>query len=213
MTFDVFTIGHSTQDSVQFLKHLKRYNITVVADVRSTPFSRHNPQFNRENLRLELKESGILYLFMGKELGARSDDECCYVNDKVRYDLLAQTALFQSGILRVLDGAQKYRIALMCAEKDPLDCHRTILVARELAKYGMQVRHILEDGSVETHSQAMSRLVARLGISSADMFRSDEATFEEAYNRQADRIAFSRKSLKSKDAELSGAIVKQSRYR
>lgn len=193
MNSDIFTIGHSTQTSTQFLQRLKRHAITAVADVRSAPYSRHNPQFNREELRSALKAEGIRYVFLGKELGARSDDECCYVNEKVQYHLLAQTKLFQAGISRVIEGAESFKIALMCAEKDPLDCHRTILVTRELVKLGRNVKHILADGSLETHSHAMSRLVDQLGISDQDMFRSSEETVNEAYDKQADRIAYDRK--------------------
>lgn len=212
MAFDIFTVGHSTQSGAQFIERLKHHGIMVVADVRSAPYSRHNPQFNREALRSELKEHGIRYLFMGKELGARSEDECCYVGDKVQYDLLARTTLFQSGVSRVLDGSEKYKIAMMCAEKEPLECHRTILIARELERRGARVVHILEDGSAEAHPCTMLRLVDRLGISSADMFRSERATLEEAYSRQADRIAFNRGSSRSENDDWSASMTRQSRY-
>lgn len=206
MNSDIFTIGHSTQSSVQFLQRLKRHAITAVADVRSAPYSRYNPQFNREELRDTLKAEGISYVFLGKELGARSDDECCYVNDKVQYALLAQTELFRTGILRVIEGAERFKIALMCAEKDPLDCHRTILVTRELVKLGRNVKHILADGSLETHSHAMSRLLDQLGLSGQDMFRSVEETISEAYEKQADRIAYDRKASRVPAPQYSDAV-------
>lgn len=212
MNSDIFTIGHSTQSSTQFVQRLKRHAITAVADVRSAPYSRHNPQFNREELRSVLKQEGIRYVFLGKELGARSDDECCYVNDKVQYRLLAQTELFRSGVSRVIEGAESFRIALMCAEKDPLDCHRTILVTRELVKLGHDVTHILADGSLETHSQAMSRLINQLGLSGQDMFRSVEETMNEAYDKQADRIAYDRKENRVSDAHHSDGLRYEERY-
>jgi uncharacterized protein (DUF488 family) len=193
MSGDVFTIGHSTQSSDEFIRRLQQHGVTAVADVRSVPYSRRNPQFNREHLRAALKPHGIRYVFLGKELGARSDDECCYVGDKVRYGLLARTELFKSGVERVLEGARAYRIALMCAEKDPLDCHRTILVARELVRHGCSVQHILGDGALESHLDALSRLVKQLRLDdSQDMFRSREMTFDEAYDKQAERIAYDR---------------------
>lgn len=212
MNSDIFTIGHSTQSSTQFLQRLKRHAITAVADVRSAPYSRHNPQFNREELRNTLKAEGIRYVFLGKELGARSDDECCYVNDKVQYRLLAQTNLFRAGIARVVEGAESFRIALMCAEKDPLDCHRTILVARELVKLGRNVKHILADGSLETHSHAMSRLINQLGFSGQDMFRSAEETINEAYDKQADRIAYDRKENRVFTSQNSDALHYEERH-
>jgi uncharacterized protein (DUF488 family) len=194
MTHNIYTIGHSTQPVERFVSLLLRHGITAVADVRSAPYSRHNPQFNREELRTVLKEKGIKYVFLGKELGARSDDDCCYVDEKVQYSLLAKTPLFQSGIGRIIDGAESHKIALMCAEKDPLDCHRTILVARELVNIGCRLIHILVDGSLESHSEAISRLIERFGISKDDMFRSYDIAISEAYEKQADLIAYDRKT-------------------
>lgn len=193
MNIDIFTIGHSTQSTGQFVRRLQDHRITAVADVRSTPYSRRNPQFNKEELGQALKANDIRYVFLGKELGARSDDECCYRGGKVQYSLLAKTDLFKSGIARVVEGAESYRIALMCAEKDPLECHRTILVARELVNHGYGIQHILVDSSLESHSDALSRLIKLLGMGNTeDLFRSPEMTRSEAYERQAERIAYDR---------------------
>lgn len=195
MNATIFTIGHSTQSRNELIDRLRMHGITALADVRSVPYSRRNPQFNREDLRLALKAQGVRYVFLGKELGARSEDECCYVSDKVSYQLLERTELFKSGVARVLEGARTYKVAMMCAEKDPLDCHRTILVARELARRGCNTQHILMDGSLESQSEALTRLVKQLRLDAAeDMFRSREMTFEEAYDRQAERIAYDRRA-------------------
>lgn len=194
MSCEIFTVGHSTQSSERFMDMLLRHGITAIADVRSAPYSRHNPQFNREELRATLKAEGIRYVFLGKELGARSEDECCYVDDKVSYKLLAKTELFQAGIARVIEGAAQYRIALMCAEKDPLDCHRTILVSRELVDHGCNVKHILAGGLLESHADAMNRLVSRMGLAEADMFRSHTTPTDEAYERQGELIAYDRRA-------------------
>jgi uncharacterized protein (DUF488 family) len=190
---DIYTVGHSTHSSDQFMRLLQLHGITGVADVRSTPFSRRNPQFNRDALRATLNSAGIEYLFLGKELGARSEDDSCYVDAKVQYSLLAKTRLFESGIERVVDAARVRRIALMCAEKDPLECHRTILVARRLVHAGFKVMHILADGAIETHDEATARLIGRSRLGGEDLFRSGELIADEAYDRQADRIAFRRK--------------------
>jgi len=133
----IFTIGHSTHPAERFIALLKQHDITALADVRSKPYSRMNPQFNREDLKKALSESGIAYVFLGKELGARTEDRSCYHEGKVQYGRLAQTELFRHGLDRVQEGAKKYRIALMCAEKDPLVCHHTILVARHLETLGL----------------------------------------------------------------------------
>jgi len=192
MSQTIYTIGHSTHTIDAFISLLIPHRITAIADVRSTPYSRRNPQFNREDIRAALKTHGIQYVFLGKELGARSDDECCYVNDKVRYSLLAQTPLFKSGIERLLDGARSHRIALMCAERDPLDCHRTILISRELVLCGANILHILSNGSIESHDDALRRLVGRLKLGAEDLFRSQGISVDEAYEKQADRIAYDR---------------------
>lgn len=207
MHSEVFTIGHSTHSIEKFIDLLSTHGIQVVADIRSSPFSKFNPQFNRENLQNSLKASGIRYVFLGKELGARSDDQACYVADKVQYDRLAKTPLFQSGLGRVIEGANNYRIALMCAEKDPLDCHRTILVARELLKRGMTITHILEDGSIEYHTESISRLVKSLGMSLDDMFIPRDDIIEQAYNRQANRIAYDQSEWQSKCSPERNELV------
>ena len=174
MERQVFTIGHSTQAAERFIMLLNKHGITAVADVRSTPYSRMNPQYNREDLRTALNDAGISYAFLGKELGARSDNKACYHDGKVQYGLLAQTDLFRHGIDRVREGTQNFRIALMCAEKEPLECHRTILVARELERAGLEVQHILGDGRLESHVEAMNRLVRLLHLPEGDMFSSRE---------------------------------------
>ena len=166
--------------------------MTAIGDVRSKPYSRMNPQFNREGLQAALREKGIAYVFLGKELGARSEDASCYQNGKVQYDRLAETELFQHGTKRVREGAAKYRIALMCAEKEPLDCHRTILVARHIVATGFEVQHILGDGQLEGHEEALGRLVRQLHLPEGDMFSAQQEVFQEAYRLQGDRIAFAR---------------------
>lgn len=198
MLSEVFTIGHSTHSIEKFITLLSTHQIQAVADVRSSPFSKFNPQFNRESLQKYLKASGIRYVFLGKELGARSEDPACYVADKVQYDRLAKTTLFQSGLDRVIEGANNYRIALMCAEKDPLDCHRTILVAKELTKRGLTITHIIEDGSLESHTDSISRLIASLGMPFDDMFISRDEIIEQAYTKQANRIAYDQSEWQSK---------------
>ena len=197
----VYTIGHSTNSIDEFIGSLKQHGITAVADVRSAPYSRFNPQFNRETLLKKLQDCGIKYVFLGKELGARSDDPSCYRDSKVRYDLLAETDLFKDGLERVKAGAQDYRIALMCAEKDPLDCHRTILVARKLVEQGLTVKHILADGGIESHEEVLDRLLDLVGLGSPDFFRTKEDAIREAYEKRGEAIAYSEADAKAGDDE------------
>ena len=190
---ELYTIGHSTHTLDRFIELLYIHEITAVCDVRSYPYSKFNPQFNRETLQTELKRHGVVYVFLGKELGPRSDDPACYVKGKVDYNRLSQAGLFQEGLGRVRQGMKSYRIALMCAEKDPVMCHRTILVCRRLRAEGMRVRHILDDGSIEENDQAIKRLMELLKLPERDLFHSPEEMIERAYDLQGDRIAFVKK--------------------
>lgn len=186
----VLTIGHSTHALDAFMALLKQHTVTALADVRSAPFSRFNPQFNKDALDRELKTHGIKYVFLGRELGARSDDPSCYENGRVQYGRLARTELFIQGIARVMKGAGEHRIALMCAEKEPLECHRTLLVARALDEQGVEVVHILGDGRLESHSAAMERLLDLTGLPHDDLFRSRADLVAEALARQEEKVAY-----------------------
>jgi uncharacterized protein (DUF488 family) len=190
MQEEVFTIGHSTHPQERFIDLLLRHGITALCDVRSQPYSRVNPQFNREELKNSLRRCGIKYVFLGKELGARSENPACYEHGKVQYERLAQTDLFRRGLERVKKGMKDYRLALMCAEREPLECHRTILVARNLVALGVEVRHIHADGKLETHRDTLSRLARMLRLPEDDMFRSGEELLADVYRRQEERIAY-----------------------
>lgn len=186
----IYTIGHSTHPEEHFVGLLLSHGITAISDVRSKPYSRVNPQYNREELKQTLRIHGISYVFLGKELGARSDDPSCYEYGKVQYDRLAQTQLFQSGIERILIGKKKHRIALMCAEKEPLHCHRTILVTRHLVAAGGKVQHIHANGELESQEEVLRRLMLQLGMPETDMFKSRTDLEREAYERQEQRISY-----------------------
>jgi len=199
----IYTIGHSTHEIENWISLLKRHCIDAVADVRSVPYSRRQPQFNRENLIDSLKKHGIAYVFLGRELGARTDDPECYEDGRVKYRLLAKTKLFKEGIERVRSGSNHRNIALMCVEKDPLDCHRTILVARELIRTGSDVAHILVDGRVKSHSAVMKCLLEQLGADrQRDLFLTEEQLMDEAYDAREQRIAYSGEESARKAQEV-----------
>ena len=186
---EILTIGHSTHGSDQFLALLRTHGVTAVADVRSQPYSRHTPQFNQRALASSLRRHGIQYVFLGRELGARSNDPTCYVDGRVQYGRLARSDAFKAGMERVLDGAQRERVALMCTERDPLDCHRTVLIARHLETRGATVTHIRADGSIETHCDAMDRLLQQLGMQ-ASLLRTRDEQIDDALALQEIRIAY-----------------------
>jgi uncharacterized protein (DUF488 family) len=190
MSNPVYTIGHSSHSIEKLIELLALHEISAVADVRSQPFSRLHSQFNRDQLEPALKKSHIAYVFLGRELGARTEDRSCYVDGKVQYDRLAKTAPFQEGLARVAAGAGRRRLTLLCAEKDPLTCHRAILVCRHLESNGVQSQHILADGSIETHEQAVVRLIGEVGLAENDLFRTREQIIADAYDRRGSEIAY-----------------------
>lgn len=200
---NVFTIGHSNHPIDAFIALLRQHGVTALGDVRSSPFSRFHPQFNKENLERSVKASGIRYVFLGKELGARSEDRSCYENGRVQYSRLARTELFKKGIDRVISGSKDFRIALMCAEKEPLECHRTLLVGRALADIGVDVQHIHADGHLETYEDAMKRLLDLVGLPREDLFRSPEELMAEALNRQESRIAYADERMNDETASAA----------
>ena len=187
----VLTVGHSSHPQEIFLGLLGRHRVTAIADVRSTPYSRFNPHFNRKPLAATLAVRGIEYLYLGRELGGRPDDPACYEDGRVRYDRVARTDRFREGLDRLSGDAAAHRIALMCAEKEPLDCHRTLLVGQALHERGVEVAHVHADGGLEPHAGAMDRLLAGMGLDPGDdLFRrhqSRDALIAEAIARTTGR--------------------------
>jgi len=190
MDKELYTIGHSNHQIERFIDLLKMHAITAICDVRSQPYSRHNPQFNREVLQPQLKANNIAYVYLGSELGARSNDTSCYSNGKVQFNCLSQTSVFKEGIKRVKGGMDSHRVALICAEKDPLMCHRTILICRYLRNEGVLIKHILADGSIETNAELEERLMKQLKIPQDDLFMDHEQLVNRAYDMQSDKIAY-----------------------
>ncbi|MAF96953.1 MAG: hypothetical protein CMM60_14555 [Rhodospirillaceae bacterium] len=206
-----YTVGHSNHTLEHFIEILIENDVTAIADVRSVPYSRYTTQFDREALHAELKAAGIAYSFLGKELGARPDDADCYKDGMADYNLIAATPLFQSGLDRVIEGAQKYKIALMCAEKDPLDCHRTILVGRSLKRRNVVIRHIHADGKIEDCETAEKRLVKLTKQEMDDMFQPPGTVadpVERAYTVRGREIAYteSHDPVSQADEQLADSL-------
>jgi uncharacterized protein (DUF488 family) len=170
---------------------LDLHGITAVADVRSQPYSRFNPQFNREELASALKISGRDYISLGHELGARSTNPACYRDGRAQYSLIAKTSAFERGINCLREKMESRRVVMLCAEKEPLICHRSILIGRYLHERGVEVRHILEDGSVEDHDASLLRLLALHGMQENNLFHTKDALVAIAYERQAEQIEYS----------------------
>lgn len=186
----LYTIGHSNYSLDAFLELLRRHEIEMVCDVRSSPYSAYCPHFNREALVPPLQDFRFEYAFLGRELGARTEDTACYRNGKVSYALLAETEPFRNGLREVKSAMQARRVALMCAEKDPLTCHRSILICRHLRDETDSICHILETGEVETQHEAEYRLLKELKIDYPDLFNTEEELIEQAYDTRGEKIAF-----------------------
>jgi uncharacterized protein (DUF488 family) len=186
----IFSIGHSNHSIDKFLSLLENAEINMVVDVRSAPFSRMFPQFNQETLKISLSDASIGYLFLGDQIGGRSNDPDDYLDGQVLYKALANKEAFKTGIERLKEGSAKYRIALMCSEKEPLDCHRTLLVSQTLASSDIAVCHIHADGTVEAHGDALMRLLSLHNLSSPDLFSDDTGRVQEALTLQEKKIAY-----------------------
>ena len=182
---DVYTIGHSNHSIDQFIAILLRQGIVAIADVRSTPYSRFVSHFNRESLRAQLSAANIQYAYVGDVLGGRpSEPECYDQHGRVCYQMVANSDSFQNGLDRVLEGASSYRIALMCSEEDPLDCHRALLIAHQLIKRQVCIHHVRIDGStrqsqIEAHSDVMRRLVDKYDLNQGSMISQDGLPIQE----------------------------------
>ena len=156
----IYTIGHSNLSGEVFVTALRRHGVATVVDVRSVPFSRYTPQFNRGALERTLAGDSIGYRFAGDYLGGRPTDPTCYLAGElpegeadylslVDYDEVATRPWFRRGLNRLLEIARERPTAVMCSEEDPLRCHRHHLIAQALLTRGVEVRHVRKDGIVE----------------------------------------------------------------
>lgn len=158
-----FTIGHSNHPIEYFLELLQAHDIDCVIDVRSTPASKYTPQYNQRPLAAFLQQHAIQYLSFAEAFGARhTDPEVLDENGQVDFEKVRVTDAFRSGVRRVETGLERgYRIALMCAEADPLECHRFSMVTVHFAKVGYHVWHILKDKSLLSQQQLEDLLLEK----------------------------------------------------
>jgi uncharacterized protein (DUF488 family) len=174
-SFDLLSVGHSNIAADRFIAVLRDAGVNAVADVRSTPFSRFCPWFSRKALEARLVQEGMAYLPFGDALGGRPRDPRLFCHGIADYEAMARQDEFQAGLDRLQADAKQASICLrgsicmMCAEREPLDCHRCLLVARALAERGLAVGHILQDGMIEPHTATEQRLLA-WDAKAADLF-------------------------------------------
>ncbi len=194
----IYSIGHSDHSIEKFIDLLNKYGINYLIDVRSSPYSKRIPQFNRELVKIDLKEKGINYLYLGNKLGGRySDKDLLFDNKKVDFEKVRQTDPFINGIDELINlTKQDNRAALMCAEKDPFNCHRFVLVSRTLSLKGVEIRHILEDGNYVLNEDLDKKLLMKYkcDYKQMNMFekaKTREDALTEAYRQRNQDIAYS----------------------
>ena len=155
----IYTIGYGARSLDEFLAVLHAHRIEYLIDVRSAPYSRYKPEFSKELLEAALKAHGVRYLYLGDSLGGRPHDPTCYVDGKVDYSRVGDKPFYQAGIARLQAAfAQGRRVALMCSEGKPEECHRSKLIGATLAGLGVPVAHIDESGALCTQAQVQERL-------------------------------------------------------
>jgi uncharacterized protein (DUF488 family) len=153
------TLGHSNHPSAHFLALLARHGVEVVADVRSRPYSRFAPQYRKQTLAGILADAGIGYLFLGEGLGGKPPRGEAAA--PLAYAARIEEPAFQDGIAQLLAAVRQARVALLCRERDPIECHRLHLICRYLAPQRLDIRHILPDGAIEPQDETERRLLAQ----------------------------------------------------
>ena len=193
-THPILTIGHSRHPLARFMSLLATAQVSVVADVRSAPVSRFSPHFNKNALAASLGGQGIDYVFLGQPLGGRPERPEMYTQGRVDYEKMAASPEFRAGLAQLIETAEGHRLAAMCSEADPLDCHRCLLVGRALVEAGVEVGHILPSGGIISHAQAEDRLLQLEHLADDDLLmRSREERLAEAYRCRNRRAGYARK--------------------
>jgi uncharacterized protein (DUF488 family) len=150
----ILTIGHSNLTVAAFVARLQCYEVEVLVDVRSAPFSGYCPQFNRPALRLALQEAAIQYTYAGNSLGGKPvEPELCRADGGPDYDKIAAAPSYRRGLQRLMALAAERCVSVMCAEAEPERCHRHKLIARSLCALGVEVCHVLPDGALRVPEQ------------------------------------------------------------
>lgn len=198
MKKNIFTIGYTGFSIDEFIKSLKQYDINVVIDVRSSAYSERYPDYNKSNIESVLKSNGIYYRNYINEFGARQDDLSFYTDDGfLDFEKFSKSEQFQTGVKKICNSVEQgYRVVLMCAEKKPIQCHRTILVARTFHEMGFDVVHILPDGNYTTQNKIEEELLntyfpqrGQLSLFSTSNMSNEECLCE-AYRIQNKKIGY-----------------------
>jgi uncharacterized protein (DUF488 family) len=165
----IYSIGHGNKKIENFINELISFQISFLIDVRSNPYSKYNPQFNQQSLKIDLQNSGITYVFMGDSLGGLPSDRSCYVEGKVDYDIIKDKEFFKEGIQRIIVAYDKnINAAVMCSESKPEECHRSKLIGQELLKHNISLIHIISSEKTKEQNTVMNELTKGNGV--VDLF-------------------------------------------
>jgi uncharacterized protein (DUF488 family) len=187
----IYTIGSSTHTIDEFTLLLNKFKINAIADVRSVPYSQHTPQFNKDFLINILKGISIHYLDFSKEFGARRKEDTAYTNNRVDFQKVIKLPNFIKGIERISVGINKgYNIALLCTEKNPLDCHRFSLVSKGLVEYlGVDINHISFEGGILNQYDLENKMLINYKFEN-DLFMDHKTLLEAAYKIISNKVAY-----------------------
>lgn len=187
----LYTIGCSNRTPDNFLNVLRKYNIQVIVDVRSVPYSSFTPQFNQEALRKLLIDNGMTYLSFANEFGAKRKEDTVYTNNYVDFSKVNKLDIFKNGIDRILNGLKKeYVIALMCTEYNPIDCHRFSMVSRAFSKIpNISIIHIFDENKYVTNEELEEKMLKEFKLQ-PELFETREQLIDQAYKKLENRIAF-----------------------
>ncbi len=149
----IYTIGHSNLESKQFMELIYSNGIELLVDVRSSPYSKYVPHFNTPRLRNNLKKVGINYKYQGDKIGGKPSSIEYYIDGNACYSLIKKTENYKNGIIELIKISKEYKTVIMCAEKDPMKCHRYQLITPSLVEKGLEVKHIIEAGIIKDDVQ------------------------------------------------------------
>ncbi|MDR0988950.1 MAG: DUF488 domain-containing protein [Prevotellaceae bacterium] len=171
MKSTIYSIGHGNKTIEEFLKELKSFDIDFLVDIRSKPFSKWSPQFNQTSLQLEVEREHIKYVFLGDKLGGLPDDRSCYDSEgKVVYGFMKNKIFFQEGLKRLIVANNKaIKVAIMCSESKPEECHRSKLIGEELLdNFNISVNHIIAENRIKSQEVVIGELTNGFGL--VDLF-------------------------------------------
>jgi uncharacterized protein (DUF488 family) len=184
---ELFTIGYAAHTKESFLDALKIHRITALTDVRARPYSSFKPEFTQEPLKYFLLKNDIAYVPLGDQCGVSISNREGDSPTRSLFQAIAENEKFKKGLERIKNGLQRHRIAVMCAEKDPLNCHRFLLICRHLPA-GIRISHILEADKIEDHEETKERLLKITDLEQPDLFRSWEERLDLAYAIQEEKV-------------------------